>query len=70
MTELEKYPSEKYYALDKAIIQNNASAANAAVQAMGNDLAMGDRYRASQAESLLKTMNNQDLANKVADANK
>lgn len=70
LTELEKYPSEKYYALDKAIIQNNASAANAAVQAMGNDLAMGDRYRASQAESLLKTVNNQDLANKVADANK
>ncbi|MCH5383754.1 hypothetical protein [Limosilactobacillus fermentum] len=70
LTELEKYPSEKYYALDKAIIQNNASAANATVQALGNDLAMGDRYRASQAESLLKTANNQDLANKVADANK
>ena len=52
-TELDKYKNEKYYALDKAIINNDAKAADAAVKAMGTDLAMNDRYRSTQAVSLL-----------------
>lgn len=67
---LNKLQSETYYQLDKAIIDNNADAVNAAVSAMGDNLKMNDRYRASQAESLLKSAHNDDLANKVADANK
>ncbi|MGN1284511.1 MAG: hypothetical protein ACI4TY_04355, partial [Candidatus Limosilactobacillus intestinavium] len=67
---LDKYNNEKYYQLDKAIIDNNSDAANKAVQGLGDNLNMGDRYRASQAVELLKNANNNDLANKVSDANK
>lgn len=67
---LDKYNTEKYYELDKAIIDNNSDAANKAVQGLGDNLNMGDRYRASQAVELLKNANNNDLANKVSDANK
>lgn len=69
-TELDKYKNEKYYALDKAIINNDAKAADAAVKAMGTDLAMNDRYRSTQAVSLLNQAGDADLANKVSDANK
>lgn len=69
-TELDKYKNEKYYALDKAIINNDAKAADAAVKAMGTDLAMNDRYRSTQAASLLNQAGDADLANKVSDANK
>lgn len=69
-TELDKYKNEKYYALDKAIINNDAKAADAAVKAMGTDLAMNDRYRSTQAVSLLNQASDADLANKVSDANK
>ena len=69
-TELDKYKSEKYYALDKAIINNDAKAADEAVKAMGNDLGMNDRYRASQAVSLLNQAGDSSLATKVSDANK
>lgn len=67
---LDKYQNESYYQLDKAIINNDANAANSAVQAMGDNLGMHDRYRAAQAQSLLKTAGNDDLATKVGDANK
>ncbi|WP_295730210.1 hypothetical protein [uncultured Limosilactobacillus sp.] len=67
---LNKLQTETYYQLDKAIIDNNADAANAAVSAMGDNLKMNDRYRSTQAENLLKNAHNDDLANKVADANK
>ncbi|WP_270648667.1 hypothetical protein [Limosilactobacillus mucosae] len=69
-TELDKYKNEKYYALDKAIINNDAKAADEAVKAMGNDLGMNDRYRASQAVSLLNQAGDSSLATKVSDANK
>jgi len=69
-TELDKYKNEKYYALDKAIINNDAKAADAAVKAMGTDLAMNDRYRSTQAVSLLNQAGDTALANKVSDANK
>ncbi|MDM8220697.1 hypothetical protein [Limosilactobacillus mucosae] len=69
-TELDKYKNEKYYALDKAIINNDAKAADAAVKAMGTDLAMNDRYRSTQAASLLNQAGDTALANKVSDANK
>lgn len=69
-TELDKYKNEKYYALDKAIINSDAKAADAAVKAMGTDLAMNDRYRSTQAVSLLNQAGDADLANKVSDANK
>ncbi len=35
-----------------------------------NNLDMNDRYRASQAQSLLTKANNNQLADKVAQANK
>lgn len=69
-TELDKYKNEKYYALDKAIINNDAKAADAAVKAMGTDLAMNDRYRSTQVVSLLNQAGDTALANKVSDANK
>ena len=69
LTKLNKYSAENYYQLDKAIIENNAEEANQAVQAMGDNLKMDDRYRASQAEALLKQANNSALADKVAQAN-
>lgn len=69
-TELDKYKNEKYYALDKAIINNDAKAADAAVKAMETDLAMNDRYRSTQAVSLLHQAGDTALANKVSDANK
>lgn len=69
-TELDKYKNEKYYALDKAIINNDAKAADEAVKTMGNDLGMNDRYRASQAVSLLNQAGDSSLATKVSDANK
>ena len=69
-TELDKYKNEKYYALDKAIINNDAKAADAAVKAMGTDLAMNDRYRSTQAVSLLNQAGDTAMANKVSDANK
>ena len=68
-SKLDKYSNEKYYDLDKAIIDNDASAANTAVKAMGNDLKMNDHYRATQAQNLLQTAGNNYLATRVAEAN-
>ena len=67
--ELDKYKTETYYNLDKAIIANDPKQANDAIQKM-NNLDMNDRYRASQAQSLLTKANNNQLADKVAQANK
>lgn len=67
--QLAKYQTETYYDLDKAIIAKDANAANQAVQKLAN-LDLHDSYRATQTETLLKQANNNDLAQKVADANK
>lgn len=67
---LDKYNNEKYYNLDKAIIANDANAANNAVKALGNDLNLQDHYRAVQTQNLLQKAGNSELANKVSDANK
>ncbi len=67
---LDKYNNEKYYNLDKAIIANDANAANDAVKALGNDLNLQDHYRAVQTQNLLQKAGNSELANKVSDANK
>ena len=65
---LDKYANEQYYQLDKAIINNDADAANTAVKNM-DDLKMNDHYRAAQAQNLLNKAGNYSLANKVGDAN-
>lgn len=67
--ELDKYKTETYYNLDKAIIANDPKQANDVIQKM-NNLDMNDRYRASQAQSLLTKANNNQLADKVAQANR
>lgn len=69
LSKLNKYSNEQYYNLDKAIVENNASAAQSAVQGMGNNLHMNDHYRAAQAQNLLTKAGNNSLAKKVGDAN-
>lgn len=69
LKELKKYQTETYYDLDKAIINNDANTVNDAAKKLAN-LDLKDSYRASQTENLLKKANNNDLATKVADANK
>ena len=69
LDQLNKHSTEKYYALDKAIIENDPKAVTSAVEAMGDNLQMNDRYRAEQAQSLLKQANYNSLAVKVAAAN-
>lgn len=69
LKELNKYQTETYYDLDKAIINNDANAVNDAAKQLAN-LNLKDSYRAMQTENLLKKANNNDLATKVADANK
>lgn len=69
-SKLNQYSGEKYYDLDKAIIDNDATATNEAVKALGNDLNLQDHYRAAQAQTLLQKAGNSSLATKVGDANK
>ena len=69
LKELNKYQTETYYDLDKAIINNDANAVNDAAKQLAN-LNLKDSYRAMQTENLLKKANNNDLATKVVDANK
>lgn len=69
LKELNKYQTETYYDLDKAIINNDANAVNDAAKQLAN-LNLKDSYRAMQTENLLRRANNNDLATKVADANK
>lgn len=69
LAKLKKYPNEKYYDLDKAIIKNDSSAALSAVENMKDDLQMNDNYRAVQAQNLVTKAGNAPLADKVGDAN-
>ncbi|MEY8736795.1 hypothetical protein AB9M75_06060 [Lactobacillus sp. AN1001] len=68
--ELNKYPTEKYYQLDKAIIANDPEQVKQAINALGDNLKFNDRYRMTQALSLLEQGNDKELATKVQAANK
>lgn len=67
---LSKYSTEKYYQLDTAIITNNADQVKQAVQALGENLKIDDRYRLTQTIALLNQANDQLLANQVQAANR
>lgn len=69
LKELNKYKDETYYQLDKAIIDNNGSEVYNLLKSKDN-LNLHDRYRASQAESLLNEAGNTALANQVKNANR
>ena len=66
MTTLNKYSSETFYNLDKAIIEGNKDEVTKIVKSMNeNNLNLQDRYRASLTESLLRQANQTNLADKV-----
>lgn len=68
---LNKYSTEPYYELDKAIIQNNKDKVAEIVSKMDqNNLKFNDKYRSSMTENLLKQANQNDLASKVQVQNK
>lgn len=68
LDELNKYSTEEFYDLDKAIINNDADGVENAVRKM-NNLNLKDKYRATQTESLLEKGGHTDLAEKVSQAN-
>lgn len=68
--ELNKYPTEKYYQLDKAIIANDPEQVKQAINALGDNLKFNDCYRMTQVLSLLEQGNDKELATKVQAANK
>ena len=71
MTTLNKYSSETFYNLDKAIIEGNKDEVTKIVKSMNeNNLNLQDRYRASLTESLLRQANQTNLADKVQEQNK
>lgn len=67
--QLDRYSSEPYYDLDKAIIGNDDKAVDTAAQKLAS-YDLHDSYRATQTVNLLNKAGNHDLANKIADANK
>ena len=71
MTTLNKYSSETFYNLDKAIIEGNKDEVTKIVKSMNeNNLNLQDRYRASLTESLLRQANQINLADKVQEQNR
>ena len=71
MTTLNKYSSETFYNLDKAIIEGNKDEVTKIVKSMNeNNLNLQDRYRASLTESLLRQANQANLADKVQEQNR
>lgn len=71
MTTLNKYSSETFYNLDKAIIEGNKDEVTKIVKSMNeNNLNLQDRYRASLTESLLRQANQTNLADKVQEQNR
>ena len=71
LTTLNKYSSETFYNLDKAIIEGNKDEVTKIVKSMNeNNLNLQDRYRASLTESLLRQANQTNLADKVQEQNR
>ena len=71
LTALNKYSSETFYSLDKAIIEGKKDEVVKAIKSMDeNNLNLQDRYRASLTESLLRQANQTSLADKVQEQNK
>lgn len=71
LTTLNKYSSETFYSLDKAIIEGKKDEVVKAIKSMDeNNLNLQDRYRASLTESLLRQANQTSLADKVQEQNK
>ncbi|MBM6708675.1 hypothetical protein H5984_08020 [Ligilactobacillus salivarius] len=71
LTTLNKYSSEIFYNLDKAIIEGNKDEVTKIVKSMNeNNLNLQDRYRASLTESLLRQANQTNLADKVQEQNR
>ncbi|UDE98110.1 hypothetical protein [Ligilactobacillus salivarius] len=71
LTALNKYSSETFYSLDKAIIEGKKDEVVKAIKSMDeNNLNLQDRYRASLTESLLRQANQTSLADKVQEQNR
>ncbi|MDV9168246.1 hypothetical protein V8V50_10020 [Ligilactobacillus salivarius] len=71
LTELNKYSSETFYSLDKAIIEGKKDEVVKAIKSMDeNNLNLQDRYRASLTESLLRQADQTSLADKVQEQNR
>lgn len=71
LTTLNKYSSETFYSLDKAIIEGKKDEVVKVIKSMDeNNLNLQDRYRASLTESLLRQANQTSLADKVQEQNR
>lgn len=68
LDDLNKYSSETYYDLDKAIINNDKAAVYNAVCGL-SDLSLKDQYRTTRTIQLLKDYGYWGLAQQVQDAN-